>query len=161
MRIGDPRQKCENFLPYPFLVALVIGPEAVLNCAFPSANPDTDQVEEISVWKSFDIEIDRRTVEFKLAEIDRMDPVFAYRKRSQRMMIFLAATMHAPRPPTRAERVGQLSYCKNTFLMELLAFISGHATEEAEFLFLLGLRATPCLILALPAMSVQHKVDRC
>ena len=92
---------------------------------------------------------------------DRMDPVLANRKRSQRMMIFFAATMHAPRPPTRAERVGQLSYCKNTSLVELLSFISGHPTEEAEFLLLLGLHATPCLILALPAMSVQHKIDRC
>jgi len=45
--------------------------------------------------------------------------------------------------------------------VEFLAFISGHATEEAEFLLLLGLRATLCLILALPAMSVQHKIDRC
>src|SRR5262249_47022564 len=114
VRIGDPRQKSEQSLPNPLLIALVVGPEAVLNGAFPGSNANTNQVEEIPIRKSFDIEINRRTVKFKLAEIDCMDPVFPNRKRSQRMVIFFTATMCAPRPPTWAERVGQLSYCKDT-----------------------------------------------
>jgi len=47
----------------------------------PDAN--SDQVVEIAIWKTLDIQIDRRAIEFRVQDIDRVYLVLADRECSQ------------------------------------------------------------------------------
>ena len=45
--------------PEPLLSVDVIGPEAMFNGAVAGSDANSDQVVEIAIWKTFDIQIDR------------------------------------------------------------------------------------------------------
>ena len=88
-RIRDLRKDAEEFVPYPLLPVLVVGPEAVLNGAIAGSDANSDQVVEIAVGQTFDIQIDGRAIEFRVRKADGVDLVLADCERPQRMMIFL------------------------------------------------------------------------
>ena len=88
-RIRDRRKNIEEFVPYPLLPVLVIGPKAVLNSTIAGSDANADQVVEIAIRQTFDIQIDGRAVEFRIQEIDGVYLVLADRERPQRMMKFL------------------------------------------------------------------------
>lgn len=69
-RIRDRRKDIEEFVPYPLLPILVIGPKAVLNSILPSSDADPDQIVEIAIRQAFDVQINGSTVEFRVQEID-------------------------------------------------------------------------------------------
>src|SRR5271170_747887 len=85
-RIRDRRKDIEEFAPYALLPVLVIGPKAVLNSIFPDSEANPDQVVEIAIRQTFNVQIDASTVEFRFQEIDGMYLILANRERPQRVM---------------------------------------------------------------------------
>jgi len=51
--------------------------------AVAGSDANSDQVVEIAIWKTFDIQIDRRAVQFRVRDIDRVYLVLADRECSQ------------------------------------------------------------------------------
>ena len=47
------------------------------------SDANSDQVVEIAIWKTFDIQIDRRAIELRVQDIDRVYLVLADRECSQ------------------------------------------------------------------------------
>jgi hypothetical protein len=81
-RVADRRENALEFLPYPFLSVRVISPETVLNDAIAVPDANSDEVVEIAIRKTFDIQIDRRPLDFLVRDVNDMDLVFANRERS-------------------------------------------------------------------------------
>ena len=82
-RIRDSRKDIEKSFPYPLFFILVICPKTVLNGVFAGSDANANQVVEIAVGQAFDIQIDRRAVEFRVRKIDGVDFVLADCERSQ------------------------------------------------------------------------------
>jgi hypothetical protein len=148
-------------VPYPVLLVRIVGPERVLNAPIVCSDANSDQVVEIAVREAFDIKVDRRTVEFRVLDADRMNLVLADCECSQRMMVLLVLASGLSVSSMRTKSVGQLGYRKDAFGMELLSFLLRHARQQAELILLYTLTATPGLELALAAaMPIQHKLGR-
>jgi hypothetical protein len=54
----------------------------VVNGAVAVSDANSDEVVEIAIRKTFDIQVDRRAIEFLVLDLDGMDLVFANRERS-------------------------------------------------------------------------------
>src|SRR5262249_14282279 len=93
--IAERRKDIEKFLPYPIFSILIISPKAVLNGLIADSDANADQVVEIAIGQAFDVQIDGRSVEFRVRKIDGVDFVFADCERSQGMMKFLRFIMPA------------------------------------------------------------------
>ena len=83
MRIRDRRKDIQEFVPYALLLVLVVGPKAVLNSTIAGSDANADQVVEIAIRQTFDIQIDRRAVEFRVRRSTSVDLVLADRERPQ------------------------------------------------------------------------------
>ena len=82
-RIRDCRKDIKEFIPYALLRLLVISPKAVLNSIIASSDANADQVVEIAIRQTFDIQIDRGAIKFRVQEIDSVYLVFADCERPQ------------------------------------------------------------------------------
>ena len=71
-RIRDGRKDIEEFVPNALLTVPIIGPKAVLNGIIASSNANAYQVVEFTIRKTFDVQIDRRSVELRIGQIDSM-----------------------------------------------------------------------------------------
>ena len=71
--IRDCRKDIQEFVPYPLLFVLVVCPKAMLNGTIAGSDANADQVVEIAIGQTFDIQIDRRAVEFRIQEIDESE----------------------------------------------------------------------------------------
>ncbi len=80
--IGQRGENGKKFRPYPLLSVRVVGPEAMFNGAVTGPDANSDQVVEIAIWNTFDIQKDRSAIRVVLREVDGMDLVFANGKRS-------------------------------------------------------------------------------
>jgi hypothetical protein len=107
-RIRDGRKDIEEFVPNALLTVPIIGPKAVLNGIIASSNANAYQVVEFTIRKTFDVQIDRRSVELQIGQIDNMYFFLTDCKRPQRVVKFLLLVSVSP-TATRAKCVRQLS----------------------------------------------------
>ena len=63
--IGDRHKDGKEFVPYPLLSVLVVRPKAVLNGTMAGSDASANQVVEIAIRQTFDIQIDGCAVEFR------------------------------------------------------------------------------------------------
>src|SRR5450631_653004 len=75
--IGQRGENGKKFRPYPLLSVRVVGPEAMFNGAVTGPDANSDQVVEIVIWNTFDIQKDLSAIRVVLREVDGMDLVFA------------------------------------------------------------------------------------
>src|SRR5262245_54036486 len=95
-RNRDRRKDAHKFIPYPLLFRFVVGPKGVLNGTLAGADANADQIVEITIRQTFDIQIDGGAVESLVWEVDGVDFVLADGKRPQRMMKFLLLASRCP-----------------------------------------------------------------
>ena len=159
-RIRGRRKDIKEFFPYPLFSILVVCPKTVLDGLIAGSDANSNQIVEILVGQSFDVQIDGRAVEFRIRKIDGVDFVFADCERSQRMMKFLRFISRASAASARAKRIRKLGSREDTLAMEPFPLLLRHARKRAELVFLDRLLTAAHLEFALATMPVQHKVGR-
>ena len=106
--IRDRHKDGKEFVPYALLPVLVVGPKAVLNGTMAGADANANQVVEIAIRQSFDIQIDGCAIEFRVQKVDGVDLVLADGERPQRLMKFLRLASEFPAASTWTKCVRQL-----------------------------------------------------
>ena len=114
-------------MPDASFVVWFIGPQTMLDDGIARSDPHADEIVRITIWKSFDVQINWRALDFQFWLAGDVDLALPNGQGFQGMAILLALASVLFRPPTRGEGVGQLGDGKDALSMELLSFLRCHA----------------------------------
>ena len=89
--------------------------------AIACSDANADEIVKIAIGQAFDIQIDWRTVEYLVREVNCVDLFFADGERPQRMMKFLLFASEFSTTAARTERVGKLRDREYPLAVQLFA----------------------------------------
>jgi hypothetical protein len=90
-RLLDDVEDAKEFPPNLFLILEGVRPQAVPDGRFAAANAQADEVVEVAVGQSLDIQIDRRAFDLEFRGADDVDFLFPNRQRPEGVVILLAS----------------------------------------------------------------------
>ena len=120
----------------------------MLNDFLRSFEPNADEVIEIAIWESLDIQIHRRAVQIQFRAADDVDFALPNRESFQRVMILSALLREAFWLSAWPEGVRELGDSEYTPAVECSSLLLSHARQQAEVVFLNRLLAASRLKLA-------------
>ena len=126
-RLLDGFKEGQEFAPNLPLVRDGVRPQAVLDGGVAVADAQADEIVEIAVGQTLDIEIDRRAVDLQFRAADYVYLLLPNRQRLERVVIFLPFVAKPLGPAPRPERVGELRNGEDAFTAEFLALFRAHA----------------------------------
>src|SRR5881392_3998927 len=116
--IFDGSKDGKEFPPNLSLVLAAVRPQAVLDGGFATADAHANEVVEIAVRQTLNIQIDGRAFDLEFRVADDVDFLFPNRQRLEGVVIFLAFVAQASGPAVRTERIGELRDGEDAFAAE-------------------------------------------
>src|SRR6476646_8886878 len=135
-RLLDSFENAEEFLPNFGLVLDSIRPEAVLDGGVLVAYAYADEIVEIAVGQTLDIQIDGGASDLEFRATDNVDFVLPNRQRLKRVVVLLTFIAQTLGPAPWPEHIGELRHGEDAFAAEFLALIRAHAGQQAEVIHL-------------------------